>query len=78
MVRETSAAKAGRYLIEGRIVVTAVSAGKVEATARGDGAVHRCGFDGSWWCSCPARSDQCAHLFALRRVTAPESDIAPC
>lgn len=75
MARENAAVKARRYLVEGRIIVTAVTGRQVEATARGDGAVHRMGFSGgAWWCSCPARSDRCAHLTALRQVTAPESD----
>lgn len=73
MTREAAPIKATRYLAEGRLIVTAVANGKVTATARGDGAIHRLGYDGAWWCSCPARSDKCAHLYALRRVTAPDA-----
>ena len=73
-MRENAAAKGRRYLTEGRVIVTAARAGHyVRAAIRGDGTVYRAGWDaGTWWCRCPARTDQCAHLAALRLVTAPD------
>ena len=74
MTRENAATKAMRYLTEGRLIVSHARPNtSVRATCRGDGAVWRCGWDaGTWWCDCPARTDQCAHLRALRLVTAPD------
>jgi len=71
MTRETVAAKAARYLAEGRLIITAVDGDHVAACCRGDGEVHRLGHDPGrgWWCSCPVRTDRCAHLIALRSVT---------
>jgi len=71
MTRESVPEKAARYLREGRLVVTAVSGDYVAALARGDGAIHQLGHEPGrgWWCSCPVRSDRCAHLAALRSVT---------
>ena len=44
----------------------------VRAAVRGDGHLHRATYDPrrGWACSCPARSDQCCHLVALRRIIA--------
>jgi hypothetical protein len=74
MTRDNAASKARRYLAEGRVIVThARPRTAVRAVVRGDGVLWRCGWDGgSWWCECPVRSDQCAHLRALRLVTAPD------
>jgi hypothetical protein len=69
--RETAAAKARRYLTEGRLTVLEVGPQIVRAVCRGDGAVYRLGWwRGSWGCTCQAsqfRAD-CAHLLALRLV----------
>lgn len=71
MARENAAGKARRYLTEGRVIVQAVRPGAVAATVRGDGRVYACAFlADSWACSCPALTDQCAHLIAVRLVTA--------
>lgn len=68
--RESAQVKARRYLAEGRIDVLRVSEGRIYARARGDGAVYILGWaNGRWACSCPARSDKCSHLLALRLVT---------
>lgn len=83
MTRENAVSKAKRYLAEGRLVIIETRPGYVEATARGDGAIHRLGYlRGRWWCACPARSTQCSHLRALRLVTCPDlpdplGDVAP-
>lgn len=78
-MRENAQAKARRYLTEGRVIVTHARANAiVRATCRGDGTVYQLGWDaGSWWCTCPARSDQCSHLHALRLVTAPDLATEP-
>jgi len=70
-MRETVTAKAARYLVEGRLVVTAVDGDHVTAACRGQGAIYRLGHDPGrgWHCSCPVRGDRCAHLLALQLVT---------
>lgn len=70
-MRENAAAKARRYLVEGRVLVERVDRHLVIATARGDGAVHRCTWTPArgWSCSCPARG-RCCHLLAVGLVTA--------
>jgi hypothetical protein len=71
MSRESAAVKAARYVGEARLIVTVVDGDRVQATCRGDGEVYRLGHEPGrgWWCSCPARTDRCAHLAALRLVT---------
>jgi hypothetical protein len=70
MARESADLKARRYLCEGRLVVTYVSGDHVDASCRGDGQIYRCGHNpaSGWYCNCPARSDRCCHLEALRLV----------
>jgi hypothetical protein len=71
MARENAAGKARRYLTEGRVILERVSSKVVVASVRGDGTVHRCAYsDGVWRCSCLVRTDQCAHLLAVRLVVA--------
>lgn len=66
---EGSPAKARRYLLEGRLRVAAISSNAISATCRGDGETYKVGYvEHSWYCTCPARTDQCAHLRALRLV----------
>lgn len=71
MPRETARAKADRLLLEGRVVILEAGRYGIAAHIRGEGHIYtaRYGF-GSWTCDCPARTDQCSHLTALRRVTA--------
>lgn len=72
MTRESAERKARRYLTEGRITIVRVAGDDVRALARGDGVIYRCGHvpgPRGWFCTCPARSDRCAHLQALRLVT---------
>ena len=72
-MRENAATKARRYLTEGRVVVTHVSQGRVDASIRGDGIIHLATFrTGCWSCTCEVRTDQCSHLIALRLCTAPD------
>ena len=70
MPREAAHDKGRRYLTEGRLLLVSVSDDEIAARCRGDGEVHRLGFNGAdrWWCSCEARTDKCAHLVALRLV----------
>jgi hypothetical protein len=69
-LRENADAKGRRLLSEGRVQVTRVDQFSIRALCRGDdGAVYDLGFDGDWYCSCPARSPRCSHLVALKLVT---------
>lgn len=69
-MRENAEAKGRRYLTEGRLTLHRVDDNSAVATCRGDGQLYRCGLDPTWewWCNCPARTDRCAHLVALRLV----------
>lgn len=70
--RESAHDKGRRYLVEGRLTVRQASRAGVVAFVRGDsGLVYRAEWSrdlGGWACNCPARSDACAHLTALRLV----------
>lgn len=69
MARETVVEKSHRYVCAGRLVVTSVAGGKIEATCRGSGELYRLGFErGIWFCSCPAHG-VCSHVLALQLVT---------
>lgn len=75
MARENAAAKARRYLGEGRLVLTRVDPLRVIGACRGDGAIHTVTYtQRTWACTCPARTDQCAHLLAVRLVVAVDLD----
>lgn len=73
MTRESARDKGRRYLVEGRLTIRSANrAGGVVAVVRGDsGLVYRAEWspDIGWMCNCLARTDQCAHLAALRLVT---------
>ncbi len=72
-MRESAAIKARRYLAEGRVTITDVRSDKVVAVVRGDGAHYDAGYaHGQWTCDCPAVTDRCSHLYALRLVTCPD------
>ena len=70
MARENAAAKGRRYLTEGRVTVLDVSAKRIAAVIRGDGAVWFASWtpDSGWACDCPARG-RCSHLIATGLVT---------
>lgn len=70
-MRENAAAKARRYLVEGRVTVEHVHAHEVTATVRGDGERHHVAWrpGAGWSCTCPARG-RCAHLRAVGHVVA--------
>lgn len=66
-VNEGAPMKARRYLLEGRLRIE--TGAEISAVCRGDGESYLLGFRaGSWYCTCPARTNQCAHLRALRLV----------
>jgi hypothetical protein len=71
-LRESADTKAKRYLVEGRVIITRVSDRVVHAKVRGDGRLYDVTFTGYWSCPCEVRTDRCAHLRAVRMVTAPE------
>lgn len=77
--RESTHDKGRRYLTEGRLTVRQVSRAGVIAFVRGDsGLVYHAEWspDLDWSCNCPARTDRCAHLVALRLVTVAGQE--PC
>lgn len=70
-MRENSAAKARRLLIEARVDIVHRDRSKVDAIVRGDSAVayrvrHSAG--AGWSCNCEARS-RCSHVQAVALVT---------
>ena len=71
MSRESVDDKARRYLAEARLTVLLVDGDTVSAACRGNGEAYQLGHEPGrgWWCSCPVRTDRCAHLEALRLVT---------
>lgn len=74
-MRESVHEKGRRYLGEGRLIVSVVTGGRVEATCRGGEDVYEVGLrDNEWFCTCPARS-RCAHLVALQLVTVRTSSV---
>jgi hypothetical protein len=68
-VRENALNKGRRYVAEGRLVVRSVTAESARAECRGDGAIYKVGYDGRWFCDCPALG-RCSHQYALGLVTA--------
>ncbi len=72
MSRESALDKACRYLVEGRLTIRQADRTRgVLAHVRGDsGLIYRAEWspDLGWMCNCPDRTDQCAHLIALRLV----------
>jgi hypothetical protein len=68
--RENAPTRALRFLVEGRLMIRHVGLDLVDACVRGDsGVLRRVTFDPSGWsCTCPARSDRCAHVLAVKTV----------
>ncbi len=79
-MRETAAAKARRYLTEGRLRILEADelGGIAQVEVRGDsGRVYACGWDSEGtFCDCAARSHDCAHLQALRLVALEPGEAA--
>ena len=79
MSSESTAAKARRYLIKGRVILTEVRPGRVTALVPGDGAIYAAGYSQAHWASDrPARSQACARIRAVRLVTAIDIQEEPC
>lgn len=81
-MREDAQTKARRYLTEGRLHTVEVAAETIGALCRGDGEIHRLGWNtvDDWTCSCKAMTTRCAHLLALRLVcvaTRPRTEATP-
>ncbi len=75
MSRENVNEKAIRYLAEGRIRILSCNEhdAEIDADVRGLGAVYSTGRDAHGWrCDCPSRTADCAHVIALRMITAFE------
>jgi hypothetical protein len=70
-VRENAEAKARRYVVEGRLVISDVTGAAITATCRGDAAIYDVAHHPGrgWRCTCAARG-RCAHLLAAGFVTA--------
>ena len=67
-MRQDAFTKARRIVAEGRLTLHLVDQDVVEASCRGDAAVHNLGFDEvGFYCSCRARG-RCSHLIALGLV----------
>jgi hypothetical protein len=68
--RETTAAKARRYLAEGRLTVVRVVGDIVDAVIEADTGTYQLGRDPGrgWHCSCDAHG-RCSHVGALKLVT---------
>lgn len=77
MARENAAAKARRYLSEGRVVLTRVDHDRAAAVVRGDGRLHHVSVRGpEWACTCEARS-RCSHMIAVGLVVAVDYPEGP-
>lgn len=67
--RESATVKAARLLVQGRVRVSLVRAGRCWATVNGDTAVYDVGCSrGQWHCSCPAYGKGCAHIRAVQTI----------
>lgn len=80
MTRESAHDKGRRYLTEGRLTIRQYSrTSGVIAMVRGDsGLMYRAEWSPElgWRCNCLARTDQCAHLVALRLVTVVNPEVS--
>lgn len=73
-MRESIHAKAVRYLAEGRVRVLVCNedSGVITADVRGLGSSYTTGRDNQgWFCDCQAHRE-CAHIVALKLITALE------
>ncbi len=80
MTRESASNKGRRYLVEGRLTIRWASRfDGIAAMVRGDsGEVYSTQWKpgNGWSCTCPARTDQCAHLIALRLVAVTNAEVS--
>jgi hypothetical protein len=75
-MRESALAKSLRYLTEHRLRILdcAEDAGTLSAEVRGEGRIYVVAHDTAegWTCSCPAYTENCAHVLASKAVTVLE------
>lgn len=71
IARENAATRAQRLLLEGRVMVRYWGVDRGQAWVRGDsGMVRKVEVQGDeWTCTCPALSQACAHIRAVKAVT---------
>lgn len=74
--RENAQARAVRFLATDRVMIRCVDERGVLAHVRGDsGHVRTVIFKfGAWSCDCPARSENCAHVIAVKNVVVVRRD----
>jgi hypothetical protein len=67
--REHPRAKAARLLLEGRVRLRLVEAGRCWAVVNGDTATYKTGCARSrWFCSCDHVGARCSHILAVRAI----------
>jgi hypothetical protein len=67
--RESATVKAARLLVQGRVRVSLVRAGRCWATVNGDTGTHAVGCSrGRWHCTCEAYGARCSHILAVRSI----------
>ena len=67
--RESATVKAARLLVQGRVRISLVRAGRCWATVNGDTGTHAVGCSrGRWHCSCEAYGARCSHILAVQAV----------
>ncbi len=72
--RESAELKACRLLVEGRVRILELAAGRCTARVNGNTGVYQVRYwFGTWRCTCQACKPNCSHVIACRRVT----DIPP-
>jgi uncharacterized Zn finger protein len=71
-VKENARLKAARYLADNRVRILECCEedGTLSAEVRGNGSIYIVAREGELWaCSCPALSENCAHVLACKSVT---------
>ncbi len=68
--RESATVKAARLLVQGRVSVRLVRAGRCWAVVNGDHGVYETGCSRSrWFCSCDCYGARCSHILAVQAIT---------
>jgi SWIM zinc finger len=68
--RESARVKAARLLVESRVRLPLVKAGRAWAVVNGDHGVYETGCSQSrWFCSCEHVGPRCSHILAVQAVT---------
>ena len=70
VIRDELLHKTFRLLNDGRLTITKLTGGLIEATCVGDTGTYRLEVTRlGTFCSCPARKQLCSHILALALVT---------